>query len=107
MIAQRRKREERNLFSIPVSQTFDLKAAANTYTVKQGSILFLTRIIWHIDFSTTQIDLSKFGVDATLTNGIQLKYIKRDLGEPVKAIHDLGQGFMNILPSGVTAAAAD
>lgn len=66
----------RDRFPFPVVDELDLKVIAKDVPLKK-SFDFISRIIWFVQFPTATILFTEFGVDAALTNGIQIKYLNQ------------------------------
>lgn len=59
---------------MPVLEEVDLMVTAQVIPLKKR-FDWISRIIWTIVFPSATVLFTSFGVDAALTNGIQIKYI--------------------------------
>ncbi len=62
-------------FPIPVVEEIDLKVTAGEISLKKD-INCISRILFTIVFPTNTLLYTTFGVDAALTNGINIRYLK-------------------------------
>ena len=68
------KREQRDLTNAyPVIEEIDLMTTAKAIFLKKD-FRFITRVIFNIEWTEVNYNWLKFGIDAALTNGIQLMY---------------------------------
>ena len=59
---------------VPVMEEVNLKVIVSEIKLKKR-FDFITRIIWFVQWPSATVLFSTFGVDAALTNGIQVKYL--------------------------------
>jgi hypothetical protein len=74
IMVSRRKRARVTQF--PVMEELNLKVSEQDVPLTQD-FLFVKRIVFNIQWPAATVLFSTFGVDAALTNGIQLKYANR------------------------------